>query len=68
MNVILLRANSIEGIVKADFVDYPEADVLNPREFIKNLRHADEDDIFTVIMPPGTDGMYEEIESEYGIS
>jgi hypothetical protein len=64
---ILLRANAIEGITKADFADYPEAEVLAYRDFYNALKDADEKDIFTCILPAGTDGSFESLDAEYGI-
>lgn len=64
---ILLRANSIEGIVKADITDYPEADIMRPRDFQNSLKDCGEGDIFTMILPAGTDGIWEELDQEYGI-
>jgi len=64
---VLLRANSVEGIRVADIVDYPEAEIMSVDTFRSNLKDADETDIFTLIMPPTTDGDWESIDAEYGI-
>lgn len=65
---ILLRANSVEGICVAAIEDYPEAEMMTVKDFYESLRFADEEDIFTMVMPEGTDGNYEWLNDEYGIS
>ena len=67
MEYILLRANSIEGVCIADIVDYPLAEMLTVDEFCNSLSRQGEEDIFTMVLPAGTDGAYERIDSEYGI-
>ena len=67
MEYILLRANSIEGVSIADIVDYPEAEMLTANEFRDALSSQGEEDIFMMVLPAGTDGFYERIDSEYGI-
>ena len=66
-DAILLRANSIEGICTADIVDYPDAEILSFRDFKMLLEDQDEEDIFTFVMPKGTDGEWELLDEEYGI-
>jgi hypothetical protein len=63
----LLKANSVDGIKVVEFCDYPEAHVMNIDLFREFLKDADETDIFALIMPEGTDGEWEKIDTEYGI-
>jgi hypothetical protein len=66
-NHIFLRANSIEGVRIAEMMDYPDAGIMDPADFLEDLRTTGEDDIFTFVLPAGTDGTYEKINNEYGI-
>lgn len=68
MESLLLRASVQDGVNIVDIADYSEADIIRPRTFIDSLRHlSDDEEIFTQIGPAGTDGLFEEIDDEYGI-
>ena len=67
MQEILLRANCIEGIVAEDITDYPQAEILSFADFRDSLKDCGTSDIFTFVMPKGTDGHYELLDAEYYI-
>ena len=64
---ILLKANSVEGITVESLEDYPEAEILSFADFRAGLKGCGESDIFTMIMPRGTNGYFEILNDEYGI-
>lgn len=64
---ILLKANNVEGITVEDLENYPEAEILSFTDFRGSLRNCGESDIFTMIMPQGTNGYFELLDKEYGI-
>lgn len=68
MNALTLRATTAYGVEIVDIIDYPEAEMMKPKDFLSELNTLDDDEeVFTQVMPSGTDGDYEMIDSEYGI-
>ena len=68
MENLMLVADTINGVYTAELMDYPDAEILSAADFIDSLAHlADGERIFTLVMPRGTDGVYEQIDLEYGI-
>jgi hypothetical protein len=65
---VLLVADTANGVQAVDIMDYPEAETMSANEFHGRLKDlGDGETIYCMIMPKGTDGKWEEIESEYGI-
>ena len=68
MNDLLLVADAASGITITDFLEYPEAEIMHVGDFIKDCSHLSVgEQIFAMIMPAGTDGVFEAIDEEYGI-
>lgn len=69
MNALTLMATTSNGVEIVDIADYPLASMMNVKDFLSELRYLmDEEVVFTQVLPAGTDGDFEMIESEYGIS
>lgn len=64
----LLMADTANGVQLVDICDYPEAEMMNPADFLGSLKSLDDGEtIFTQVLPAGTDGNWEKIDTEYGI-
>lgn len=69
MNALTLRATTENGVEIVDIIDFPEAVMMKAKDFLSDLSTISDDEvIFTQVMPKGTDGDYEMIDSEYGIN
>jgi hypothetical protein len=67
-NHFLIMADTANGVRRAQFCDYPDAEVLSVDDFIDALPDLDDgEEVFCLIMPANTDGAFERIDSEYGI-
>lgn len=68
MSALTLMATTANGVEIVDIVDFPEAQIMTAKDFLSELSALSGDKvIFTQVMPAGTDGDYEIIDSEYGI-
>lgn len=68
MNALTLMATTSNGVEIVDIVDFPNAEMMTAKGFLSELSTLGDDEvIFTQVMPAGTDGDYEMIDSEYGI-
>lgn len=66
---ILLMADTVGGVQAVDIIDYPEAEIMENNSFIRELDSlSDGEQIFTLVMPASTDGVWEEIHNGYGIN
>ena len=69
-NAINLVASVEFGIQKFEIEDYPEAEFISSADYFlkdcKTLQHGEL--IFYQVLPDGTDGEYERIDAEYGIT
>ena len=69
MENVMLVADTINGVYETQPMDFPEVEFLSSSDFIDSLGDlSDGERVFTSIMPAGTDGVYEQIDTEYGIS
>lgn len=69
MNAIYLKATTANGVEIIDIIDYPELDMMKPKDFLEELKWLSEgEERFTAVMPKGTDGEYEMIDDAYGIN
>ncbi|HDI3147834.1 TPA: hypothetical protein PMB01_001656 [Vibrio cholerae] len=69
MTELMLKATVANGVEVVELCDYPEVEQLEFRDFVSELSSLDHDEeIFTRVMPAGTDGLYEELDAEYGIN
>ena len=62
---ILLRANSIEGIVVAEPEDYPDCEQIPFDEFYRSLKDCGKEDMFTSVPYAGPE--WQTLSKEYGI-
>lgn len=68
MKNVYLMATVANGVESVDIMDCPDADILKARTFIDSLDDLGDDEvIYTVILPNGTDGVFELIDAKYGI-
>ena len=69
MSELMLKATVANGIEIVELCDYPEVEQLAFRDFVSELSSLDDDEeIFTRVMPAGCDGLFEELDAEYGIN
>lgn len=66
---INLMATTARGIETFEICDYPDASFENSMEdFLSCCKSMDDNEVrFYQVLPAGTDGEYERIDSEYGI-
>ena len=69
MRELMLKATVANGIEIVELCDYQEVEQLAFRDFVSELSSLDDDEeIFTRVMPAGCDGLFEELDAEYGIN
>lgn len=68
MENLILAATVENGIEVVNIWDYPDAEFMHTADFMGALSSLESGEmIFTHVLPQNTDGIYEQIDAEYGI-
>jgi len=67
LDTTYVAADTISGVYKIDPIDYPELGLMSIDSFVSSLSTLDDDEVIFTVFGPESEGLYNDLDEEYGI-